>query len=44
MSWDKLSMADRAKYIQLAVVNGVTDLDNIRSSYNSYASSVKMKK
>lgn len=34
--WDKLSMADRAKYIQLAVQNGITDLSQIRSAYNSY--------
>lgn len=35
--WDKLSMADRAKYIKLAVQNGITDLSQIRSTYNSYA-------
>lgn len=35
--WDKLSMADRAKYIKLAVENGVTDLAEIRNTYNSYA-------
>lgn len=37
MSWDKLSMADRAEYIRIAVANGVTNLDNIRDAYNSYA-------
>lgn len=35
--WDKLSMADRAKYIQLGVANGVTSLDEIRKVYNKYA-------
>ena len=35
--WDKLSMADRAKYIKLAVENGVTELAEIRNTYNSYA-------
>lgn len=34
--WNDLSMADRAKYIQLGVSNGVTNLDDIRESYNSY--------
>lgn len=35
--WNKLSMADRAKYIQLGVQNGITSLDVIRDNYNSYA-------
>lgn len=35
--WDKLSMADRAKYIQLGVANGVTSLDEIKDTYNKYA-------
>lgn len=35
--WDKLSMADRAKYIKLAVENGITELAEIRNTYNSYA-------
>ena len=35
--WDNLSMADRAKYIKLAVENGVTELAEIRNIYNSYA-------
>ena len=35
-TWNKLSMADRAKYIKLAVQNGVTNLDNIRNTYNKY--------
>lgn len=37
MPWNKLSMADRAKYISLGVQNGITNLDDIRSIYNSYA-------
>lgn len=37
MYWSKLSMADRAKYIELAVANGVTHLGSIRDTYNSYA-------
>lgn len=37
MSWNDLSMADRARYIQLGVSNGVTDLSSIRATYNSYA-------
>lgn len=35
--WNKLSMADRAKYIQLGIQNGVTDLSIIRNIYNTYA-------
>lgn len=37
MSWNDLSMADRAKYIKLGVSNGITNLSNIREVYNSYA-------
>lgn len=37
MKWDKLSMAERAKYIKLGVQNGVTNLNSIREVYNSYA-------
>lgn len=37
MNWNDLSMADRAKYIGMAVANGVTDINNIKSTYNSYA-------
>ena len=37
MSWDKLSMTDRAAYIKLGVENGITDLNTIRSIYNKYA-------
>ena len=35
--WNKLSMDDRAKYIRLAVTNGITSLDEIKSVYNKYA-------
>ena len=35
--WNKLPMAERAKYIQLAIQNGITDLNTIRRSYNSFA-------
>ena len=35
--WNKLSMADKAKYISLAVQSGVTDIGHIRDTYNSYA-------
>lgn len=36
--WDKLSMSERAKYIQLAVQNGITDVNSIRDTYNQYKS------
>lgn len=42
MSWDKLSMTDRAKYIKLAVANGITDLNTIKDSYNSYDEGEKL--
>ena len=35
--WNKLSMTERAKYINLGVQNGITDINIIRDSYNSYA-------
>lgn len=35
--WNKLSMAERAKYIELGVKSGITSLDSIREVYNSYA-------
>lgn len=37
MEWNELSMAERAKYIQLGVQNGITSLDDIREIYNDYA-------
>lgn len=36
MSWNDLSMADRAKYIKLSVNNGITSLNDIREVYNRY--------
>lgn len=36
MSWNDLSMADRARYIQWGVANGLSRMDDIRSIYNSY--------
>ena len=36
-SWDKLSMAERAEIMKLAVEGGVYDLDAIRNGYNEYA-------
>ena len=35
--WNTLSMKDRANYIALGVKSGITNLDTIRSVYNSYA-------
>jgi hypothetical protein len=35
--WNKLSMADRAKYIQMGIQSGITDLSTIRKAYNTYA-------
>lgn len=37
MSWNKLSMHDRAAYIKLGINNGITDLNTIREIYNKYA-------
>lgn len=34
--WNKLSMNDRARYIQMAVQNGITDIGVIRDTYNQY--------
>lgn len=36
MSWNDLSMADRAKYIKLGVSNGITNLSSIRETYNRF--------
>lgn len=35
--WNKLSMAERANIIALGVQSGITDLNHIRSAYNSFA-------
>lgn len=37
MSWDNLSMADRAAYIKLGLDSGITDLKVVRDTYNKYA-------
>lgn len=37
MSWDKLSMYDRAKVIKIGVESGITNLDYIKETYNKYA-------
>lgn len=42
--WNKLSMNDRAKYIQLGVANGITSLDEIKEVYNKYAEGGPIKK
>ena len=36
MEWNKLSIAERAKYIKTAVKKGVTDLNTIKNSYREY--------
>ena len=35
--WNDLSMKDRARYIQMGISNGITDLSVIRDTYNRYA-------
>ena len=37
MSWNDLSMADRAAYIKIGLDNGITNLKIIRDIYNRYA-------
>lgn len=37
MSWNDLSMKDRASYIRMGVENGITDLGTIREVYNKFA-------
>ena len=36
-TWDKLSMAERAEVMKLAVENGIYNLDTIRDGYNEFA-------
>lgn len=38
MTWDDLSMAQKAKYIQLGVSNGITDLSVIRDVFDKHIS------
>lgn len=35
--WDKLSMSDKARIMQLAVQSGITNLNQIREQYNKFA-------
>lgn len=44
MSWNDLSMKDRASYIKLGVENGITDLDTIREVYNKFEEGGPIKK
>lgn len=44
MSWNDLSMKDRASYIKLGIENGITDLDTIREVYNKFAEGGPIKK
>lgn len=37
MSWNNLSMKDRASYIRIGVKNGIYNLNDIRALYNSFA-------
>ena len=42
MSWDKLSMAEKAEVMRIAVEGGVYDLDAIRNGYNEFAKGGKI--
>lgn len=44
MSWNKLSMRDRAAYIKLGINNGITDLNTIREIYNKFEEGGPLKK
>ena len=44
MSWNDLSMKDKASYIRMGVENGITDLDTIREAYNKFAEGGPIKK
>lgn len=44
MEWSKLSMPERAEYIRLGVLNGITSLDTIRETYNTYANGGKIQR
>lgn len=44
MSWNDLSMKDKASYIRMGVENGITDLDTIREIYNKFADGGPIKK
>lgn len=34
MTWDDLTMADKAKFIRLSIQNGISNLSDIRNTYN----------
>lgn len=36
MSWNDLSIKDKASYIRIGVKNGITSLNIIRGIYNQY--------
>ena len=40
MSWNDLSLPDKARMMQLAVKSGITDLRTIQEVYNKYAEEV----
>ena len=42
MSWDRLSMAEKAEVMRLAVRDGIYDLDAIRNGYNEFAKGGKI--
>lgn len=42
--WNKLSMADKARYIKMGVANGITDMNTIRDTYNLYADDGRVNK
>lgn len=44
MSWNDLSMKDKASYIRMGVENGITDLDTVREVYNKFADGGPIKK
>lgn len=44
MSWNDLSMKDKASYIRMGVENGITDLDIVREVYNKFADGGPIKK
>lgn len=44
MSWNNLSMRDRAAYIKLGINNGITDLNTIREIYNKFEEGGPLKK
>lgn len=37
MSWNNLSLKEKAEYIKIGVKNGLTNIDDIKSNYNKFA-------